>query len=82
MEETLTEKQQYFRQYYQDNKGKYRARANAYYHKNRERMMQYYREHYAQWYEENKEHVNASRRKKRKQLTAPSVQRNVTLTFD
>ena len=32
MEETLTEKQQYFRQYYQDNKDKYRAKANAYYH--------------------------------------------------
>ena len=82
MEETLTEKQQHFRQYYQDNKDKYRARANAYYHKNRERMMKYYREHYAQWYEENKEWVNASRRKKRKQLTAPSVQRSVTLSFD
>ena len=100
MEETLTEKQQYFRQYYQDNKDKYRARANSYYHKNRERMMKYYREYYAQWYEVNKDWVNASRRKKRyqvstppvhrniipsvqhKQLTAPSVQRSVTLSFD
>ena len=38
MEETLTHThtQQYFRQYYQDNKDKYRAGANAYYHKNRE----------------------------------------------
>ena len=62
MEETLTEKQQYFRQYYQDNKDKYRAKANAHYHKNRERMPKYYREYYAQWYEENKEYVNESRR--------------------
>ena len=53
MEETLTEKQQYFRQYYQDNKDKYRANANEYYHKNRERMMKYYRVYYAQWYEVN-----------------------------
>ena len=80
MEETLTYTQQYFRQYYQDNKDKYRARANSYYHKNWERMK-YYREYYAKWYEENKEHVNASRRKKRKQLSTPSVQRNVTLTL-
>ena len=48
MEETLTEKQQYFRKYDQDNKDKYRAKANAYYHKNRERMIKYYREYYAQ----------------------------------
>ena len=100
MEAPLTEKQQYFRQYYQDNKDKYRAKANEYYHKNRERMMKYYREYYAQWYEVNKVWVNASRRKKRyqvstprvhrniipsvqrKQLTIPSVQRNVTLSFD
>ena len=100
MEENRTEKQQCFRQYYQDNKDKYRAKANAYYHKNRERMMKYYREYYAQWYEVNKDWVNASRRKKRyevstprvhrniipsvqrKQLTIPSVQRNVTLSFD
>ena len=82
MEETLTYTQQYFRQYYQDNKDKYRTRANSHYHKNRERMMKCYREHYAQWCEENKEHVNASRRKKRKQLTAPSVKRSVTLSFD
>ena len=82
MEETLSEKQQYFRQYYQDNKDKYRAKANAYYHTNRERMMKYYREYYAQWYEENKERVTASRRKKRKQVSTPSVQRKVTLTFD
>ena len=82
MEETLTEKQQYFRQCYQDNKDKYHAKANAYYHQNRERMMKYYREYYAQWYEENKERVNASRRKKRKQVSAPYGQRNVTLTFD
>ena len=59
MEETLTEKQQYFRQYYQDNKDKYRVTANEYYHKNRERMMKYYREYYAQWYEANKDWVNA-----------------------
>ena len=100
MEETLTYTQQYLRQSYQDNKDKYRANANAYYHKNRERMMKYYREYYAQWYEVNKDWVNASRRKKRyqvstprvhrniipsvqhKQLTIPSVQRNVTLSFD
>ena len=82
MEETLTEKQQYFRQYYQDNKDKYRAKANAYYHKNRERMMKYYREHYAQWYEENKERVNAYRRGKRRQLAQPTVRLNVTIAFD
>ena len=81
MEETLTYTQQYFRQYYQDNKDKYRARANSYYHTNRERMMKYYREYYAQWYDENKEHVNASRRAKRKQVSTPSVQRTVTLSF-
>ena len=77
MEETLTEKQQYFRQYYQDNKDKYRAKANAYYHKNRERMMKYYREYYAQWYGVSKEYVNASRRKKRYQLSTPRVHRNI-----
>ena len=54
MEAPLTYTQQYFRQYYQDNKDKYRARANSYYHKNRERMMKYYREYYAQWYEETR----------------------------
>ena len=74
MEAPLTE-QQYFRQYYQDNQEKYRATANAYYHKNRERLMTCYREYYAQWYEANKDWVNASRREKRKQLSTPSVQR-------
>jgi hypothetical protein len=78
MEETLTEKQQYFRQYYQDNKDKYRARANSYYHNNRERMMKYYREYYAQWYEANKDWVNTSRRNKRYQLNTPRVHRNIT----
>ena len=78
MESPLTEKQQYFRQYYQDNKDKYRAKANEYYHKNRERMMKYYREYSAQWYEVNKDWVNASRRKKRYQLSTPSVQRKIT----
>ena len=82
MEGTLTYTQQYFRQYYQDNKDKCRARANPYYHENRERMMTYYTEYDAQWYEENKDWVKASRRKKRKQLTTPSVQRSVTLSFD
>ena len=78
MEAPLTEKQQYFRQYYQDNKDKYRAKANEYYHKNRERMMKYYREYYAPWYEANKDWVNASRRKKRYQLSNPRVHRNIT----
>ena len=82
MEEPLTDKQRYFRQYYRNNKDKYRAKATSYYHKNRERMMKYYREYYAQWYEANKDWVNASRRNKRKQLTAPSVQRSVTRSFD
>ena len=82
MEETLTEKQQYFRQHYRHHKDKCRAKANSYYHKNRGRMMKYHREYYAQWYEENKERVNPSRREKRKQVSTPSVQRNVTLTYD
>ena len=82
MEEPLTDKQRYFRQYYRNNKDKYRAKATSYYHKNRERMMRYYREYYAQWYEENKEYVNASRRAKRKQVSPPTGQHNVTLTFD
>ena len=62
MEEALTEKQRYFRQYYRNNKDKYRANATWYYHKNRDRMMKYYREYYPRWYDENKEWVNASRR--------------------
>ena len=82
MEEHLTEQQRYFRQYHRDNKDKYLTRANSYYHKNRERMMKYYREYYAQWYEENKEYVNAYRRAKRRQLSQPTVRLNVTITFD
>ena len=82
MEETLTERQQHSRQNYRDHKDKNRPKANSYSHKKRERMMKRYREYYAQWYEENKEWVHASRRKKRKQVSTPSVQRNVTLTFD
>ena len=82
MEEPLTDKQRYFRQYYRNNKDKYRTRADSYYHKNRERMMKYYRDYYAQWYEENKEYVNAHRRAKRRQLSQPTVRLNVTITFD
>ena len=44
--------------------------------------MKYYREHDAQWYEENKERVNAQRRAKRRQLAQPTVRLNVTRTFD
>ena len=82
MEEHLTEQQRYFRQYYRDNKDKYLTRANSYYHKNRERMMKYCRDYYAQWYEENKGQVNAYRRAKRRQLAQPTVRLNVTITFD
>ena len=82
MEEPLTEKQRHFRQYYRNNKDKYRTKANSYYHKNRERMMKHYREHYPQWYEENKEQLNACRRAKRRQLAQPTVRLNVTIAFD
>ena len=82
MEEPLTEKQRYFRQYYRNNKDKYRAKATSYYHKNRERMMKYYREYYPRWYDENKEQLNACRRAKRRQLTQPTVRLNVTIAFD
>ena len=82
MEEPLTGQQRYFWQYYRDNKDKHRARANSYYHKNRERMMRHYREYYAQWYEENKEQLNACRRAKRRQLAQPTVRLNVTITCD
>ena len=82
MEEPLTEKQRYFRQYYRSNKDKYRAKATSYYHQNRERMMKYYRECYAQWYAENKEQLNTRRRAKRRQLAQPTVRLNVTIAFD
>ena len=82
MEAPLTEQQRYYRQYYRDHMDTHRARANSYYHKNREMMMKYYREHYAQWYEENKERLNACRRAKRRQLTQPTVRLNVTITCD